>query len=171
MNFHFIHYTLKLTLPFERVICFICKITFKGLNALIFHKFFHVTFINQTCHIRHSHHHHHQYHAASTNLPDHLSPPFSIVHRSREVFYATSCFSTELLYIGSSWSYSFYSSMRRSPREYVAYEFVLTSPAKSCMCGSYNFDSFVMGGRWPYISCFIACCLQDLFITARSILA
>ena len=29
---------------------------------------------------------------------------------------------------------------------------------------------FVMGGRWPYSWCFVVCCLQDLFIIARSIL-
>ena len=29
---------------------------------------------------------------------------------------------------------------------------------------------FVMGGRWPYSCCFVGCCLQDLFIIARSIL-
>ena len=29
---------------------------------------------------------------------------------------------------------------------------------------------FEMGGRWPYNSCFVRCCLQDLFSTARSIL-
>ena len=27
-----------------------------------------------------------------------------------------------------------------------------------------------MGGRWPYSCCFMGCCFQDLFITARSIL-
>ena len=42
--------------------------------------------------------------AASTDLPDPLSPPVSIVHRSREIFQATSCIGTELLYVGSSWS-------------------------------------------------------------------
>ena len=29
---------------------------------------------------------------------------------------------------------------------------------------------FVMGGRWPYICCFVGCCLQDLFSIAHSIL-
>ena len=29
---------------------------------------------------------------------------------------------------------------------------------------------FVMGGWWPYNCCFVACCLQDLFKIARSIL-
>ena len=29
---------------------------------------------------------------------------------------------------------------------------------------------FVMGSRWPYNCCFVGCCLQDLFNTARSIL-
>ena len=35
--------------------------------------------------------------------PDPLSPPASIVHRSRKVFQASSCIDTELLYIGSCW--------------------------------------------------------------------
>ena len=29
---------------------------------------------------------------------------------------------------------------------------------------------FVMGYKWPYICCFVRCCLQDLFNIARSIL-
>ena len=36
-------------------------------------------------------------HAASTDLPDPLSPLVSIVHRSRQVFLATSCTATKLL--------------------------------------------------------------------------
>ena len=43
-------------------------------------------------------------HATNMDLPDPFSPPFSIIHRSWEVFQATSCISTKLLYIGSSWS-------------------------------------------------------------------
>ena len=35
--------------------------------------------------------------AASMDFPDPLPPPVPIVHRSRQVFYATSCISTELL--------------------------------------------------------------------------
>ena len=84
-------------------------------------------------------------HTISTGIPDPLPPPVSIVHRSREVFKATSCIGTELLYIGSRWSSYLCSSMRRGPQEYVAYEFVLTSPAVSCMSGSPNFDSFREG--------------------------
>ena len=38
------------------------------------------------------------------------------------------------------------------------------------MSGSSNFDSFRDGGRWPYSSCFVGCCLNDLFNIARSIL-
>ena len=33
-----------------------------------------------------------------------------------------------------------------------------------------NWIVFVMGGRWPYSSCFVGCCLQDLFNIACSIL-
>ena len=83
--------------------------------------------------------------AASMDLPDPLPQPFSIVHRSREVLKATSCIGTELLYIGSSWSSNFRSSMWRGPLEYIAYEFVLTSPAVSRMSGSSNLDSFPDG--------------------------
>ena len=42
--------------------------------------------------------------AASTDLPDPLLLPVSIVHRSRELFQATPCIGTELLYVDSSWS-------------------------------------------------------------------
>ena len=80
--------------------------------------------------------------AAITNLPDSLSPPVSIVHRSWEVFKATSCIGTELSYIVSSWLFCLCSSMWRGPQEYIVYEFVLTSPAVSCMSGSSNLDSF-----------------------------
>ena len=105
------------------------------------------------------------------DLPDSLSPPISIVHRSREVFQAITCIGTELLDVGSSWSSCLCSSMWRGPLEYIAYEFVLTSPAVTRMSGSSKLDSFVMGGRWPYNCCFVGCCLQDLFHIARSILA
>ena len=49
---------------------------------------------------------------------------------------------SELLYVGSSWSSCFWSSMWRGPQEYIAYEFVLTSPAVSHMSGLFNLDSF-----------------------------
>ena len=80
--------------------------------------------------------------ATSTDLPDSFSPPISIVHRSQELFKAISCNSTELLYIGSSWLSCLCSSIRRVPLKYIAYEYVLTSPAVSHMPGSSNLDSF-----------------------------
>ena len=43
-------------------------------------------------------------HAISTDIPDHFWPPLQIVHRFRQVFRATSCIYTKLLYVGSSWS-------------------------------------------------------------------
>ena len=79
---------------------------------------------------------------ASIDLPDTPLLPISIVYHSREVFQATSCIDTELLYIGSSWSSNFYSPMCRSPQKYIAYEFILISPAASHMSGLSNFDSF-----------------------------
>ena len=65
----------------------------------------------------------------------------------------------------SSWLCS---AMWRGPQEHITYELVPTSPAVSRMPGSSNFDTFMMGGRWPYSSCFVGCCLFNI---ARSILA
>ena len=90
-------------------------------------------------------------------FPDPLSPPFSIIHRFRKVFKATSCIGTELLYVGSSWSSCLCSSMRRGSQEYVTYEFVSTSPA--CLVRQ-TWIVFVTGGKWPYSCCFVGCCLQ-----------
>ena len=81
-------------------------------------------------------------HAVSTDFPEPLPPPISIVHRSREVFKAISCNGTELLYIGSCWSSWFWPSIWRGPQKYIAYEFVTTSPAVSYMYDSSNLDSF-----------------------------
>ena len=85
------------------------------------------------------------YSATSTDLLDHLSPLISIVHRFRKVFKPSSCITTELLYIGSSWSSCLCSSMRTCPLEYIAYEFVSTSTAVSCMFGLSNIHSFREG--------------------------
>ena len=82
------------------------------------------------------------YRIASTHLPGPLSPPIPIVHRSQEVFKATSRIATELLNIGSSWSSCLCSSMWRGPHECIAYELLLTSPAVFCMSRSSNLDTF-----------------------------
>ena len=109
-------------------------------------------------------------HALSKDIPDPLSPPLRIVHCFRLVFRAISRIYTELLYVGSSWSSCLCSAMWRGPQEYITYELVPTSPAVSRMFGGSNFDSFVMGGWWPYSCCFVGCYLRDFFNIARSIL-
>ena len=83
--------------------------------------------------------------ATSTDIPDLLSIPVSIVYHPQFVFKASSCFGTELLYIGSCWSSCLYSSMWWGPLEYVTYEFVLASPTVSCISGSSDLDSFCDG--------------------------
>ena len=90
--------------------------------------------------IIYNHHHHH--HAISTDIPDPLSPFVSIVHRFRLVFYATCSISTERLYIGSSKSPSHFSSVWRSPQEYITYESVLISPVVSHISCLSNSDGF-----------------------------
>ena len=80
----------------------------------------------------------------SIDFPD-LSPFISIIHCSQKVFQATTCISTKLLSVVSSWSPNTCSSMWRSPLEYIAYAFILTSPAVSCMSCSSNLDIFQDG--------------------------
>ena len=82
------------------------------------------------------------WHAISTDIPDPLSPPFSIVHCFRLVFRSTSRIGIELLYVGLSWW--------RGPQEYITNELVPTFLAKSRMSGSSNLDNYkwlVVGDR------------------------
>ena len=78
-----------------------------------------------------------------------LSPLVSIVHRSRKTLQVTSCICTELLSIGSSWSSNLCSSMWKGPPEYIAYEFVFTSPAYLVRL---IWMVFVIGGRRSYVA-------------------
>ena len=78
----------------------------------------------------------------SADQPDPFLPSLSITHRFHYVFKAKSCISTVLFYVGSCWSSCLCSSMWWGPLEYVAFEFVPTSPAASYMSGSSNLDSF-----------------------------
>ena len=102
----------------------------------------------------------------STDFLDSLSPLVSNIHRSRQVFQTASCISTELL--GTSWSSSLCSSVWRGPPEYTVYEFVLTSPAVSCMSGSSKLDGF--RDRWLYSCCFLGWCLTSYKRMLRAVL-
>ena len=83
-----------------------------------------------------------------------LFPSVPIIHCSQLVFQTTTSVRTELLYVSSLWSANTGSSMYRVPLKNITYEFVLSSPAVSCMpCSSYL--TFEIGGRWPYSCCFI----------------
>ena len=53
--------------------------------------------------------------AASTDIPDSLSPFLPIVHCFTQVLRSTSCILTELLYVGSSWSSCFCSTIWGGP--------------------------------------------------------
>ena len=80
--------------------------------------------------------------AASTDIPDSLSPLLPIVHRLRQVFQVTSCVLTQLLYVSSGRSSCFCLAICGSPQEYITYELVLASPAVSGVSGSSNLYSF-----------------------------
>ena len=53
--------------------------------------------------------------AASTDIPDPLSPLLPIIHRLRQVFRVTSCVLTLLLYVSSSWSSCFCTAICGGP--------------------------------------------------------
>ena len=80
--------------------------------------------------------------AASTDIPDPLTPLLSIVYCLWLVFRATSRILTELLYVCSSWPSCFCSAICGGPWEYITYELVPASLAVSCVSGSSNLDSF-----------------------------
>ena len=106
-------------------------------------------------------------HAAYTDLLDPISPPVSIVHRSREVFQATSCIGTKLLYIGSSWLTTFARPCEGVPSTTsLMSSSLLLQQRSACLVRL----TCVVSRRWPYSCCFVGCCLQDLFNTACSIL-
>ena len=95
-------------------------------------------------------------HAASTALPDHLSPPISIVHRSQVVFKATSCIGTELLYIGFSWS-SCFARLCEEVHRIISHRSssLLLQQCPACLV-RLTWIVFVMGDRWAYSCCFVA---------------
>ena len=103
-----------------------------------------------------------------TDLPDSLPPPFSIVHRSREVFQTIFCIGIEL-YIGSSWSSYFCSSMWVCHKSTSLMNSSLSLQQCPACLVRLTWIVFVMGSKWPYIYCFVECCLQDLFNIARII--
>ena len=68
------------------------------------------------------------------------------------------------------WSPSTGKSISKSPKENVIYEFVLISPAGHCM-SCLSWMVFEMRGSCANSSCFVGCCFQDMFDTARNIFA
>ena len=105
-------------------------------------------------------HHHHVAPPAQISLTLSCHPFLSSITLGRSSK-ATSCISTELLYIGSSWSSGLCLSMWKGPQEY---EFVLTSPAVSHM----SWIVFMIVGRWANSKYFVGCCLQacSILLTA-----
>ena len=89
------------------------------------------------------HHHHHIALPAGISL-------VSITYRYREVFEGIHYIGTELLNIGFSWWSCLCSSMWRGSLEYIAYEFVLTSPAVVVWISETKLDDFYPWGFSQY---------------------
>ena len=87
--------------------------------------------------------------AIGAGIPDPLSPPFSVVHCFEQVFKATSRIGTELLYVGSSWSFCLCSpceGVHRSTSLMSSSLLLLQYPA--CLI-RLTLIVFVMTGKWP----------------------
>ena len=93
------------------------------------------------------------------DIPDPFASPFSIVHFFQQVFRATSCICTGLLYVGYSWSSRSTSLMSSS---------LLHQQCHACLI-RLTWIVLGIGSKWPYSTCFDGG-LQDLFNNARSIL-
>ena len=104
----------------------------------------------------------------STDIPDPLSPPFSIIHSFRQVFRATSRIGTELLYVVSSWLSCLCSSFEvvHGSTSLMSLSLLLQQCPASLVCLIVS----MMGGKWLYSCCFVGCCLHALFNIAHSIL-
>ena len=86
--------------------------------------------------------------AASTDIPDPLSPLLPIVHRLWQVFRAGRP-AFVWPYVGVHWSTSLMSSS------------LLLQQCPACLV-RLTWIVFVMGGRWLYSWCLVGCCRQDL---------
>ena len=109
------------------------------------------------------------YRAASTDIPDPLSPLLPIIHRFWQVFRATSRILTQLLYVRAgrpafAWPYA---GVHRSTS--LMSSSLLLQQCPACLV-RLTCIVFVMGGGWPYSWCLVECCRQDLFNNARNIL-
>ena len=108
--------------------------------------------------------------AASTDIPDPLSPLLLIIHRFWQVFRTPpvslhSC----CMYVRAGrpafvWPYAGVyrsTSLMSLP--------LLLQQCPACLV-HLTCIVFVMRGRWPYSWCLVGCCRQDLFNIARNIL-
>ena len=96
--------------------------------------------------------------AISTDILEPLSPPLPIVHRIRQVLRA---------WAGCPAFVRPCEGVYRSTSLMSSYQ--LLQQCFACLV-RLTLIVFVMGVWWPYRSCFVGFCLQDLFNIARSIL-
>ena len=129
----------------------------------------HYRLFNAKCIYTYHHHHHHVVPTAriSLTLSHHFSQTFITSGRSSG------------LHPVSSQSYCMYVRAGRPAfaRPYVGVHRSTSLMSSSLLLQQYpaclvrlTWIVFVMGGKWPYIWCFVGCCLQELFNIARSIL-
>ena len=86
------------------------------------------------------HHHHHVALPAQISLTLSHHPSLSSIAPGRS--FRLHPVSAQSCYIGFSWSSNLCLSMWKDPQEYIAYEFVLTSPAVFHISSSSHLDSF-----------------------------
>ena len=108
--------------------------------------------------------------ATSTDILDPLSPLLPIVHCFWQVFRATSCILTELLYViragRPTFAWPCVGVHRRTSLMSLS---LLLQQCPACLV-RLTWIVIVMGGRWLYSWCLVGFCLQDLFNIACSIL-
>ena len=109
-------------------------------------------------------------HAISTDIPYLFSPSLSIVHCFRQVLSATPASSYSSCMQVRAGRPAFARPCEGVPRSTsLMSSSLLLQQCLECLV-RLILTVFVMSARWPYSSCFVWCCLQDLFNIARSIL-
>ena len=103
----------------------------------------------------HHHHHHHHQKALTVWISLTLSPSVPNIHRSLPVLQTTSYSSANIDT----------STCRRAIEKRFLSSFLLLQQCLACLL-HHAWMVCEMGGKWPYIRCFVEGCFKDLFLTA-----
>lgn len=69
---------------------------------------------------------------ADSDIRESISPNITVLYKGRKVIIVASCVITYLVNVDSCWATNMSCAMSRCPEQYIACEFLFSSPAESC---------------------------------------